>query len=94
MPMTVTMTTDPAIMVIGNHLIMITGKPAMSMIGKSHHRNILRITAMISMNLQADNNYPGDADDIQDGDVCLAYDDEYHNSGYYDDNQDWDDQYE
>ena len=49
---TVAMTTDPAIMVIGNHLIMIAGKPTMSMIGKSHHRNILRITAIISMNLQ------------------------------------------
>ena len=50
--MTGTMMTDPAIMVIGSHLAMITGETTMTMIGKSHHRNTPRITTIISMNLQ------------------------------------------
>ena len=50
--MTGIMTTDPAIMVIGTHLAMITGETTTTMIGKSHHRNIPRITTIINMNLQ------------------------------------------
>ena len=95
---TATTTIDRAIMVIGNPRIMIAGKPTMAMIGKSHHRSIPKVTAIISMNHQHEssdvNEYPDDADDTQDGDVCLAYEEEYPNPGYYDDNQDWDDQYE
>ena len=50
--MTGIMTTDPAIMVIGSRLTMITGETTTTMIGKSHHRNIPRITTIINMNLQ------------------------------------------
>ena len=57
-----------------------------------HNRGIGRHYAGHQHEPTDDNNYPDDADDTQDGDVCLAYDDD--NSEYYDDNQDWDDQYE
>ena len=51
--LTIAITTiDRAIMVIGNPRIMIAGKPTMTMIGKSHHRSIPKVTAIISMNLQ------------------------------------------
>ena len=51
--LTIAITTiDRAIMVIGNPQTMIAGKLMMTMIGKSHHRSILKATTTISMNLQ------------------------------------------
>ena len=55
---TATMTTDLTVMVIGNPLITIAGKPMKTMIGKSHHRSILKATTTTSMSLQTSMNIP------------------------------------
>ena len=39
------------------------------------------------------NEYPDDPDDIQDSNVCLAYEDGYPNYGYFEDQRIWDDRY-
>ena len=56
MLMITTTTTDRTIIVIGNRLAMIAGKLMKTMIGKSHHRSILKATTIISMSPQTSMN--------------------------------------
>ena len=56
MLMITTTTTDRTIIVIGNRLAMIAGKLMKTMIGKSHHRSILKATMIISMSPQTSMN--------------------------------------
>ena len=58
MLMITTTTTDRTIIVIGNRLAMIAGKLMKTMIGKSHHRSILKATTTTSMSLQTSTNIP------------------------------------
>ena len=53
---TATTTTDLTIMVIGNPLLTIAGKLMKTMIGKGHHRSILKATTIISMSPQTSTN--------------------------------------